>query len=157
MPLPEGWFKTREVLGQFGDSYLYHFGRSDTPDLQLSVFYRGMLVSSLSGKTFAKLLQKEPHELSPEAILSISEVLGNCAQPDLYDLDRAATITLSDENIVAVEGRFPEVELENGTFFVNGGSDGCAVMEITLSAPKHVFAKHFPALQKSLQNIEWQS
>lgn len=155
LPLPDGWKKTREVVGQFGNSYLYHFGRADTPDMQLSVFYRGMLVSSLSGKEFVRILKKEPHELSSEAVLTISEVLGNCAQPDIYDLDRATTINLADKKVIAVEGRFPEIPLENRTIFINGGNDGCTVMEIIFSAPKEAFAKYSPALDRCLQAIEW--
>ncbi len=155
LPLPDGWSETRKVLGQFGNSYLYHYGREDTPDIQLSVFYRGMLVSSLSGKAFERLLKKEPHQLSAEAVLSISEVLGNCAQPDLYDLEKAGTINLADKRVIDVEGRFPEFSLENRTIFVNGGNDGCAVLEIIYSAPKDVFAKHAEAIDQSLRSIEW--
>jgi len=128
LSLPEGWVATRKVLGQFGNSFLYHFGKSDTPDLQLSIFYRGMLVPSLSGKNFERVLRKEPHQLSPESILSISDVLGNCAQPDLYDIYRVDTINLSDKTVVAVEGQFPEFALENKTIFIDGGNDGCAVV-----------------------------
>lgn len=155
LPLPVGWSATRQVLGQFGNSYLYHYGRSDTPDLQLSIFYRGMPVSSLSGKTFVRILKKEPHALSPEAVLSISEVLGNCAQPDLYDLERASTTMLADEIVIDVKGRFPEFSLENRTIFINGGNDGCAVLEIILSAPKEVFSRHAQAIDRCLQAIEW--
>lgn len=156
MTLPTGWTPTRQVLGQFGNSYLYHYGRSDTPELQLSIFYRGMNISSLSGKTFERILKKEPHELSSEAILSITEVLGSCAQPDLYDLDRASSKSLSDSNVIDVEGRFPEVGLENRTIFINGGNDGCAVLEIIFSAPKKVFLKHAPEIERCLQSIEWE-
>ncbi len=155
LPLPEGWSATREVLGQFGNSYLYHFGNPAAPDLQLSVFYRGMLVSSLSGKNFERILKKEPHQLSPEAVLSISEVLGNCAQPDLYDIDKANTIKLSDTTVVDVEGQFPEFALENRTIFIDGGNDGCAVLEIIISGPKDVFSRHASALDSCLQSIEW--
>lgn len=155
MQLPGGWEATRQVLGQFGNSYIYHFGRPDTPDVQLSVFYRGMLVSSLSGKEFERILKKEPHQLSAEAVLSISEVLGNCAQPDLYDLEKASVITLSDKNVIDVEGHFPEFSLQNRTIFINGGNDGCAVLEIVYSAPEGVYSKHAAAIDHSLQTIEW--
>ncbi len=155
LPLPDGWSETRKLLGQFGNSYLYNFGRADSPELQLSIFYRGMLASSLSGKSFERILKKEPHQLSSEAILSISEVLGNCAQPDLYDIDKASTISLSGKTVVDVAGRFPEFSLENRTIFIDGGNDGCAVLEIIISAPKEVFSKHAPALDRCLQSIEW--
>lgn len=155
LPLPEGWNKTREVVGQFGNSYLYHFSRSDIPEMQLSLFYRGMLVSSLSGREFERILKREPHELSSEAVLSISEILGNCAQPDIYDMDKATTISLSNKNVIAVEGRFPDIALENRTIFINGGNDGCTVMEVIFSAPKDAFAKFTPAIDQCLQAIEW--
>lgn len=155
LPLPSGWSARRQILGQFGNSFLYHFGPSDTPDLQLSIFYRGMLVSSLSGKTFERILKKEPHDLSPEAVLSVSEVLGNCAQPDLYDLERASTKSLSNVNVIDVEGHFPEFGVENRTIFINGGSDGCAVIEIIFSAPKDIFSRHADSIDKCLQSIEW--
>lgn len=155
LPLPDGWKPMRQVLGQFGNSYLYHYGRTDTPDIQLSIFYRGMLVSSLSGREFVRILKKEAHQLSAEAVLSISEVLANCAQPDLYDLDKARMLSLGDKNVIDVEGRFPEFSLENRTIFVNGGNDGCAIMEIIYSAPKDVFSKHAAALDHCLQAIEW--
>ena len=155
LPLPEGWSATREVLGQFGNSYLYHFGSPAAPDLQMSVFYRGMLVSSLSGKNFERILKKEPHQLTPEAILSISEVLGNCAQPDLYDIDKAATSKLSDKTVVDVEGQFPEFALENRTIFIDGGNDGCAVLEIVISGPKDVYSKYASMLDSCLKAIEW--
>ncbi|MCC7527313.1 MAG: hypothetical protein IT342_02250 [Candidatus Melainabacteria bacterium] len=155
LQLPDGWTATRQVLAQFGNSYLYHYGRTDTLDIQLSIFYRGMLVSSLSGKAFERILKKEPHELSAETVLSISEVLGNCAQPDLYELDRARTITLADKKVIDVEGRFEEFPLENRTIFINGGNDGCAVLEIIYSGPKDLFSKHAAAIDHSLKTIEW--
>jgi len=155
MPLPHGWSSTRHLLGQFGNSYLYHFGRDDTPDMQLSVFYRGMLVSSLSGKTFERILKKEPHQLNPEAVLSISEVLGNCAQPDIYDLETASTIALSGMNVLDVEGHFSEFSLQNRTIFINGGNGGCTVLEITFSAPNQIFSRHAKAIDNCLKSIEW--
>lgn len=155
LPLPDGWSATREVLGQFGNSYLYHFANPTAPELQMSVFYRGMLVSSLSGKNFERILKKEPHQLSPEAILSISEVLGNCAQPDLYEIDKASTIQISDRTVLDVEGQFPEFALENRTIFIDGGNDGCAVLEIIISGPKEVYSRHATALDRCLQAIEW--
>lgn len=155
LALPEGWVATRQLFGQFGNSFVYNYGREDESDMQLSILYRGMLVSSLSGKTFERILKKEPHQLNSEAILSLTEVLGGCGQPDLYDLDGASTITLADRNVVDVSGRFPEVGLENRTIFIDGGSDGCEVLEITFSAPKQLFSKHAPALDTCFHSIEW--
>ena len=123
--------------------------------MQLSVFYRGMLVSSLSGKTFERILKKEPHQLNPEAVLSISEVLGNCAQPDIYDLETASTIALSGMNVLDVEGHFSEFSLQNRTIFINGGNGGCTVLEITFSAPNQIFSRHAKAIDNCLKSIEW--
>ncbi len=155
LPLPAGWELTKEALGQFGNSFLYNYAPANVPNLQLSIFYRGMNIPTVSGNSFLRVLRKEPHKLSSETILTVTDVLGNVGQPDLYDLQTACTIQLSSRMVLDVRGIFPEFDLANRTVFINGGADGCAIIEIILSSPKHIYAKNEASIDECLQKIEW--
>jgi hypothetical protein len=155
LPLPAGWELTKEALGQFGNSFLYNYAPANVPNLQLSLFYRGMNIPTVSGSSFLRVLRKEPHQLSSETILTVTDVLGNVGQPDLYDLEKANTIELSSRMVLDVRGIFPEFELANRTIFINGGAYGCAVMEIIFSSPKPIYAKNEAYIDECLQKIEW--
>ena len=155
LTMPDGWLNTRKLLGQFGNSYLYYFGPEGEPDLQFALFYRGKLMASLSGRNFRQILAKESRTLSAREVLLLSEVLGNLADPDLFDLTEARAENLQGKPVLTATGIYPELYLENFTVFIDAGNDGCAVQEIVFSAPPMLYQRYLPAVLGCLESVQW--
>jgi len=157
MSLPKGWIEGApyRFSGGIGTRSFREIHPPDDPNAMLCFYYRGLPISQEGGQKFHDVLSKPPHDLSPEELKSLSEVLRDKAKPEDFTRKSARTEERNGKRVLIVEGRYPGIQENTSEIFVDASGDGRVVQEIYYQAPEAVYSKYAQAAEDSMHSIKW--
>ena len=155
---PPEWKEVTEEDSEAGGFNRIYYSRDFSPGIPavtLSLFFRGTLVSDTSAKKFQNLLHKPDHELSPEEINSLSQVLSKLADEDAFLIRNCATVSISGRRVLVVDGEWKTSQTHFHGLMVDADESAREIQEIFFEAPAEAFEKYLKAVLESIRIIEW--
>ncbi len=155
MEMPGGWQAGPDYNSAQHAATYQEYHPNGAPDCQIGFYYRGKRTSDFGGKNFHELLDKAPHELSPEELRSVKETLRDKADPNDFTLSSARTEDLNGKRVLIVEGRYNAIQQDSKHIFVDSDGSGTAVQELFFQAPKEKFPQYKKAADEAIKSIRW--
>jgi len=155
--IPAGWVEGPPTEFQgIGTRSLREFHPPDAPNAQLCLFYRGLPVSADAGDAFRSILAEPDHQLTPEEIESLREILRERADSKVFDLvNPPRTALVGDKRVLMLEGVYKGTNKYLQEIFLNADGSGRVVQEIYFIAPQDDYCLHAVAAQEACNSIQW--
>ena len=145
MKLPAGWIEAQVDRKPFDIWTMRTFHPVEKPQVRLSFYYRGGPVSLAQSENFCQLLAQPPHDLSPEELWDIQQVLRDAAIPGVFEKTSSSTLDWNGKRVVAIEGRWPGSQEDSLTILIDADGTGAQVQEIVFAAPIEDYQRYRPA------------
>lgn len=155
MKLPVDFEAGQQRNGTVGASSRREFHSAKDPDFKILLEYRGTQVSDSSAAKFKDVLAAPAHSLSAEELNGMREILRQKSDKSLFAISKAATHDIDGRRVLAVEGKYPEHNVVALTLYLDAGSNGAAVQEVTLQGSKQSFTRHRREGMAALESIKW--
>lgn len=158
LQIPNAWKEVTEPNSEPGGFNRLNYSRDFSPgdpSATLSVYFRGTLVSDGSASRFQALLHEPCHELTPEEISSLSQVLSKLADEDAFQIRSCGTAKISDRRVLLIEGEWKTTRIQFHGLMVDADPSAREVQEVFLEAPPESFQRHIKEVLDSINSIEW--
>jgi len=155
MPLPQGWEEGQPNSGGIGTRSFREIHPPADPDAKLCFYYRGLPASDGAGKNFKEILDKPPHILTKNEIISISEILRGKDDPKTFSPIMIKTEDINAKRVLTVNGRLNEKQADLKAILVDADGTGKVVQEIYFQAPKELYLRYMKAARDAMNSIEW--
>lgn len=154
LELPARWKNTGASSTVAGSGY-HEFSVDGKDDVKFCFYYRGRRMSEPSSKAFHDILSSAPHTLKPAEMASLTEVLDQKSDPNVFSTLNARTESINGKRVLVVEGRFKEKQFDTMEVFVDSDGTGSAVQEIYYQAPKADYVTYLKDAKDAFKSIVW--
>jgi len=154
--LPDGWIEEAEEPSMFsGGRHSRTFSSPNNSEVRFTFFYRGYPVSEADAEKFSEALGKPPHMVLSAEFHSLSEILGNLSDQDVFKPLISKTDVLNGKTVLVVEGEWLLADQYCQQIFINADGSGTVVQEIFFQAPKLEYARHMKMMKQIFSAINW--
>ncbi|MBI1270786.1 hypothetical protein GC174_10170 [bacterium] len=134
---------------------LRKFHHPEDDRIQLCLFYRGLPVTAPTAESFANSLAGEPGSITEDILEALQEVLGPLALKDDFNVEDACLKALNGRKVIAIEGRWPGLDLKSVNIFIDAKGDGAIIYELYYAAPGDCFDQHKETAEAAFASIAW--
>jgi hypothetical protein len=153
MRVPEGWVK-RDNANIRAGAGLTEFHPVGHDDIRLNSFFRGTRISEKAARAFKDCLAKSPHNLTPEELKGLSQVVRDKSYD--FKVRSAKTENLNGKRILSVEGQYKDGgHTGSHTLYVDSDGTGSAVQEISYTASGQDYNFNMDKAQQAFKSIIW--
>lgn len=155
MTLPESWVEGASQSRIAGHGTFCEYHPPESPDTNICFFYRGRAIRSTTAETFSSLLCKKPHFLTARELESISDVIRDKSDSEVFSVLFAKTAYWNGKCVLIVEGRYKNYNEDTFAIFVDAAGTGLFVQEIYFQSPRSQYVRYRKEAKDALATIEW--
>jgi hypothetical protein len=155
MSLPPGWEEGPATSGGIGTRSFREVHPEADADAKLCFYYRGLPASDEAGKNFKQILDKQPHILTKNEIVSITEILRGKDDPKTFTPVMIRTEDINGKRVLTVNGRLNEKQADLKSILIDAEGTGTVVQEIYFQAPKELYLRYMKAARDAMNSIQW--
>ncbi len=152
---PAGWRESGAAETMPDGRFVRTFSPPEAADVHFCLYYRPGPISLESAGAFLTILIEPFHDLPPEEIALLTDVLESMALPESFVIHECGTGYLNGKRIIRVAGTWTRLWRNTVVVVTNADERGCRIQQIYYSAPSGQFLTYLNAATDAMQTVEW--
>lgn len=151
--LPDDWFPCTDEDNLHPNARITEFQNATCEAARICLLQKGIPVSPGACDAFRQMLSSEG-KVASSALVLLTEVLGNQAYPDYFEMSSCMVQNVGGKPVLIVEGEWRSSEAKSISAFVLNESDRL-VYEIYYLAPAKEFHKFASQGRAAINSVQW--
>lgn len=153
--MPTDWQAGVQHEGTVGNSFYWEFHPEEVPEVRIEFFYRGTSLTDLEAGKFKELLNKSDSAGFSTTACTLRELFGDMLDNSVFELSEIQRAQLNGRPVLAVEGRYKEIDCRVLNIFLDADGSGKFVQEVVFRAPTDLYDSYVGTARKAIRSIRW--